>query len=301
MKNHSDHASKTKRQKKHAHHLSLSLFFTAARTLLVPLSVQQSKSSEYMKFLKPYMSEIKTKFKDNKDMQNRAMGKLLEDAKQNPLSGCLFSLAQLPLLLGLYRGVRSLAVDGQLDEPFLWIPSLAGPVSPPDYRGMEWLTEGWTDGVPSLGWETTLAFLIMPVALVVAQSVTMSVLTPAMDDTSMSDDEKEQFEKTQRFLKFLPLMIGFFSLQVPAGLTIYWMTSNLYTLTQSLTVRAYYAANPPKIELPDYWDSLDNIEAMSLEDKKAAAQAGLAVGPSFQSLKDGTCNATTAKVKRIRM
>lgn len=221
-------------------------------------------------------------------MQNRAMGKLLEDAKQNPLSGCLFSLAQLPLLLGLYRGVRNLAVDGKLDEPFLWIPSLAGPVSPPDYRGIEWLTEGWANGAPSMGWETTLAFLIMPVALVVAQSVTMSVLTPPMDDSGMSDDEKDQFEKTQRFLKFLPLMIGFFSLQVPAGLTIYWMTSNLYTLTQSLTVRAYYAANPPKIELPDYWDSLDNIEAMSLEDKKAAAQAGLAVGPSFQSLKDGT-------------
>jgi hypothetical protein len=45
--------------------------------------------------------------------------------------------------------------------------SLEGPMTAPTYRGMEWLTQGWVDGVPSLGWETTLAFLIMPVLLLV--------------------------------------------------------------------------------------------------------------------------------------
>jgi YidC/Oxa1 family membrane protein insertase len=93
-----------------------------------------------MKALKPYISEIKEKFKDNQDMQNRYTAKLFEDAKQNPLAGCLVSLAQLPIFLGLYRGVRLLAIDGEIDEPFLWIPSLQGPVGPPDFRGLDWLT-----------------------------------------------------------------------------------------------------------------------------------------------------------------
>jgi YidC/Oxa1 family membrane protein insertase len=244
-----------------------------------------------MKALKPYMTEIKEKFKDNKDAQNRAIAKLYEDAEQNPLAGCLVSLAQLPILLGLYRGIRLLAQDGRLEEPFLWIPSLEGPVSAPDFRGTEWLTEGWTkiDGTltPSMGWETTLAFLVMPVALVIGQSLTMKILTPPVDD-GMSEEEQEQMEKSQRFLKFLPLLIGFFSLQVPAGLTIYWFTSNLFTLSQSLGARAYYAANPPQIELPDYWDALDDIDAMSVEDKRKASQAGLAIGPKFTDLVDGT-------------
>ena len=221
-------------------------------------------------------------------MQNRAVGKLYEDAEQNPLSGCLFSLLQLPILLGLYRGVRYLAIEGKLDEPFLWIPSLAGPVSPPDYRGMDWLTSGWHDFAPPMGWEATIPYLIMPVLLVCAQAFTMNVLSPSMIDEDTTDEEREQIEKTQGVLKFLPLLIGFFSLQVPAGLTIYWMTANIFTLSQSLAVRAYYKANPPKIELPDYWSALDNAENMSLEDKKKAAQAGLNIGPTFADMMDGT-------------
>lgn len=280
------------------------------RSLLIPLSVQQSKSSEYLKALKPYMAEIKEKFKDSPEAQNRAIGKLYEDANQNPLSGCLVSLAQIPIFLGLYRGVRLLALDGQLDEPFLWIPSLQGPVTAEsDYRGMDWLTQGWhttaIDGssnfpVPAMGWETTLAFCIMPVILVLGQSLTMSVLTPPADENA-SDEEREQMEKTQGILKFLPLMIGFFSLQVPAGLTIYWFTSNIFSLTQSLAVRKYYELNPPTIELPDYWDSLDNIEDMSLEEKKKAAAAGLAVGPKFEDLIDNSKFHTLVERKPLRL
>lgn len=256
--------------------------------MLIPLSVQQSKSSEYLKALRPYVSEIKEKFANNQDAQNRAIGKLYEDANQNPLSGCLFSLAQLPIFLGLYRGVRLLARDGVLDEPFLWIPSLQGPVTAEsNYQGLDWLTQHWTtiDGTltPSLGWETTLAFCVMPVLLVLGQSLTMNVLQPPPDENA-SDQEREQLEKTQGFLKFLPLMIGFFSLQVPAGLTIYWATSNAFTLTQSLAVRKYYEANPPNIELPDYWDSLDNMDAMTVEEKRQAAKAGIAIGPTLDDL-----------------
>jgi YidC/Oxa1 family membrane protein insertase len=257
--------------------------------------MQQNKSTEYMKALKPYLAEIKEKFKDKPEAQNRAIGKLYEDANQNPFNGCLLSLAQLPVLLGLYRGIRNLAQDGVLKESFLWIPSLEGPVSPPDFRGMEWLTANWSAGIdgglptPQLGWETTLAFLIMPVILVLGQSLTMSILTPPTDDENMSDDEKEQLEKSQVVLKFLPLMIGYFSLQVPAGLTIYWFTSNLFSLTQSLVIRQYYAANPPEIELPEYWDALEDMENMSPEEKRAASAAGLNVAPTFDSLVEGMC------------
>lgn len=270
---------------------SIFLFTFGVRSLLLPLSLQQAKSTEYTKALKPYQDEIKQKFKGNQDMINRATAKLFEDSGNNPLSGCLISLSQIPIFLGLYRAVNLLAKDGALNEPFLWIPSLEGPVTAPNYRGMEWLTEGWTFTagnlpVPALGWETTLAFLVMPVVLVLGQSFTMKVMTPDTDTSSMSEDEKKQFEQTQNILKFLPLMIGYFSLQVPAGLTIYWLTSNFFTLTQSLAVRAYYKSNPPVIELPDYWDALDDQENMSAEDKRAAAAAGIATGPSFDDMLD---------------
>ncbi|GAX18440.1 hypothetical protein FisN_2Lh083 [Fistulifera solaris] len=272
--------------------ISIAVFTFLCRLALVPLSIQQSQSAEYMKLLRPYTAQIKERLKDNQDAQNRAIGKLYEDAKQNPLAGCFVSLAQLPIFLGLYRGVRMLAVEGELQEPFLWIPSLEGPVSAPDFRGLDWLLKGWdfsaNGPVPPLGWETTLAFLLMPVILVVLQGLTMRVLTPA-PDSNMSDEEKQTFEQTQNIMKFLPLMIGFFSTQVPAGLTIYWFMSNLFTLSQSLAVRAYFAANPPKIELPEYWENLDSqkdFKDMTPEERKQAMEAGIRVGPTMDELAD---------------
>ena len=241
-----------------------------------------------MKLLKPYTAQIKERLKDNPDAQNRAIGKLYEDAKQNPLAGCFVSLAQLPIFLGLYRGVRMLAVEGKLQEPFLWIPSLEGPVSGPDFRGLDWLLQGWEGTVPPLGWETTLAFLLMPMILVLLQGLTMRVVTPA-PDSNMSEEEKQQFEQTQTIMKFLPLMIGFFSTQVPAGLTIYWFMSNMFTLSQSLAVRAYFSANPPKIELPEYWENLDkqkDFKDMTPEERKQAMEAGIRVGPTMDELAD---------------
>eukprot|EP00522_Entomoneis_paludosa_P000234 CAMPEP_0172472624 /NCGR_PEP_ID=MMETSP1065-20121228/68433_1 /TAXON_ID=265537 /ORGANISM="Amphiprora paludosa, Strain CCMP125" /LENGTH=499 /DNA_ID=CAMNT_0013230773 /DNA_START=109 /DNA_END=1608 /DNA_ORIENTATION=+ len=271
--------------------ISIALFTIGVRSLLVPLSIQQSQSAEYMKALKPYIAEIKEKFKDNQDAQNKALGKLYEDADQNPLSGCFTSLAQLPIFLGLYRGIRLLASDGVLEEKFLWIPNLQGPVSPPNYNGLDWLTQGWVstgEGLPTppLGWETTLAFLVMPVILVVLQSITMNALQPPVDENA-TEEEKQTLESTQGVLKFLPLLIGFFSLQVPAGLTIYWLSSNLFTLTQSLAVKAYFAANPPEIELPEYWEQMSEGKAfddMTPDERRKATEAGLRVGPSFDDL-----------------
>merc|ERR1711879_331524 len=99
-----------------------------------------------------------------------------------------------------------------------------------------------------------------------------------------SEKEKEQMGNSAVVLKFLPLMIGYFSLQVPAGLTIYWLVSNLCTLTQSLAVKTYYSANPPAIELPDYWDALDDDVDMSPDKKRKAAEVGINTGPDFQQL-----------------
>ena len=266
---------------------SIFLFTAGVRACLIPFSISQNKSTEYNKALKPFQKKIKEKYSD-KNMQNKAISKLYEDAKQNPLAGCITSFAQIPIFLGLYRSVTRLAAEGRLDEPFLWIPTLEGPVGEyNNYRGMQWLTENWVDGHPSLGWEGTIPFLIMPVVLVLMQSATMRVLQPP-PDMDASDEEREQMESTQGYLKFLPLMIGFFSLQVPAGLTIYWFTSNLFTVSQSLIIRAYYKANPPQIELPEYWDALDSdkTEAMTADQKREAAMAGLSTGPTFGQLMD---------------
>jgi hypothetical protein len=127
----------------------------------------------------------------------------------------------------LYRAVLDLAKENKLDEPFLWLPNLEGPVYGADpTKGSAWLFEGWSNGAPSLGWDDTIAFLILPVFLVISQFISMEIMTP-----------KDSQQQGNIVLKLLPLMIGWFSLNVPAALCLYWVTNNIVTTATSVIIR----------------------------------------------------------------
>jgi len=99
-----------------------------------------------------------------------------------------------------------------------------------DYtQGITWLKDNWVDGHPPLGWHDTLCYLVLPVLLVISQYVSTALLTPKTDDPAQ--------QQSQAILKFLPLMIGWFSLNVPSGLGLYWLTNNVVTTATTLLVR----------------------------------------------------------------
>lgn len=91
---------------------------------------------------------------------------------------------------------------------------------------MDWIGffQNWVDGTPSLGWEDTIAFLILPVFLVISQYVSLSLTTP-------KDQEQPGF------LKFIPLLLGYFTLGLPSALGIYWVANNVITTATTLQVR----------------------------------------------------------------
>lgn len=148
------------------------------------------------------------------------------------------SCPQIPLFIGLYRALLLLAKEDKLEQPFLWLPSLEGPVA--DYtEGIGWLTE-WVNGAPKYGWADTAAYLVLPVLLVISQYVSMELLTPKTNDPAQA--------QSQAILKFLPLMIGWFSLNVPSGLGLYWLTNNVVTTASTLLIRQMTPAF--EIEIP---------------------------------------------------
>ena len=65
------------------------------------------------------------------------------------------------------------------------------------------------------------------------------------------DPNDAKAKQTQAILKYLPLMIGWFSLQVPAALGVYWMTNNIITTTATQTIKGYLKANPPQLDIPE--------------------------------------------------
>jgi YidC/Oxa1 family membrane protein insertase len=99
------------------------------------------------------------------------------------LAGCLPALVQIPVFIALYRSFQNLAQDQVLEEPFLWLPNLEGPVY--GSRSSDWLFTNWHDYTPSLGWHDTLAFLSIPLLLYIAQTISLRILTPPSDDPAV--------------------------------------------------------------------------------------------------------------------
>jgi YidC/Oxa1 family membrane protein insertase len=177
--------------------------------------------------LQPAIKDIQLKYQSNPEVMNQKIAEMYQTNEVNPLAGCVPSLVQIPVFIGLYRAVLELAKENKLDEPFLFLPNLEGPVYGADpTKGASWLFDGWTNGVPSLGWEDTVAFLILPVFLVISQFISMEIMTP-----------KDSQQQGNIVLKFLPFMIGWFSLSVPAALCLYWVTNNIVTTATSVIIR----------------------------------------------------------------
>lgn len=207
--------------------VSIIVLTLTIKLLTYPLTKTQLESTQKMQTLQPTIKEIQAKYQSNPEVMNQKIAEIYQSNDVNPLAGCLPVLFQLPVFVGLYRAVLDLANENALDESFLWLPSLEGPIYGADpAKGSAWLFDNWANGAPSLGWEDTIAFLILPVFLVISQFLSVELMTP-----------KEQKEQQPSFLKALPLMIGFFSLNVPSALCIYWVTNNLVTTATSLIIK----------------------------------------------------------------
>lgn len=198
------------------------------KLLTFPLTKQQLESTQKMQVLQPRVKEVQTTYQSNPDVMNQKIAELYQQEQVNPLAGCIPALVQLPVFIGLYRAILTLSKEDRLGEPFLWLPNLEGPVYGADpAHGSDWIFKGWVDGVPSLGWDDTIAFLSLPVLLVVSQFISQALITP-----------KNQEQQTNFVIKLLPLLIGWFSLNVPAALGIYWVANNVITTLITLQIRS---------------------------------------------------------------
>ena len=123
--------------------------------------------------------------------------------------------------------------------------------------------------------EVTIAYLILPVLLVVSQVYMQQMMTPPSTDP--------QQQSMQSMMKFMPLMFGYFALVVPAGLTLYWFTSNILALLQQYFTKTQMQPDssnakkksvisssiPENTPLPANSTSTDGAAAISGEDRKS--------------------------------
>ncbi|KAG1363366.1 putative ALBINO3-like protein 1, chloroplastic [Cocos nucifera] len=167
-----------------------------------------------MRSLQPQVKAIQQRYAGDQERIQLEIARLYKLAGVNPLAGCLPTLATIPVWIGLYRALSNVANEGLLTKGFFWIPSLAGPTTIAARQsgsGTSWLFP-FIDGHPPLGWSDTLAYLVLPVLL--------------------GGDPSQK--SSQALTKLLPLMIGYFALSVPSGLSLYRFTNNILSTAQQI-------------------------------------------------------------------
>lgn len=212
--------------------LSIILLTVTIRTLLLPLTFKQFKSMAALQRLAPEMKQLQAKYKDDKQRLNQEMMKFYQEHKVNPFGSCLPLLAQMPVFISLFYMLRAdLKEDICNADMFLKAGQSLNDITCEQVQpgsAAFWfipdLTAAATGGV--------LAILI--VSYVLSQLGSSLLMSTTMTDKNQ-----------QRIMLALPFIFVFFILRFPAGLLLYWITTNVWTVGQQYFVRRSVGLSVP--------------------------------------------------------
>ncbi len=206
---------------------SIVLLTVLVRALMAPLMVKQFRSMQAMVRVAPQLKELQAKYKDDKPRQQQEVMKFYSENKINPFASCLPLVAQLPFFIGLFYLLQSdlrNEICGQSAKPCGEIPGSNG--------AEQFLF------VPDLTAKATGVVLVVLIVLYIGSQLLSSVLTLSTGD------------RNQRMLMYgLPFVFTPFIISFPAGLIVYWITTNLWTVGQGYILRKKMGPMaPPKLE-----------------------------------------------------
>ena len=211
--------------------LSIIFLTFVIRLIILPLTFKQVRSMQALQRLQPEIKNLQARYKDDKQRLNQEMMKFYQEHKVNPLSSCLPVLLQLPFFLALFYMLRhDLRMDicGQTAKP-------CGEVFNPAIHALG----GWgeqflfIDDITNKATGVALAVLIV---LYVGSQLVSGLITTFTADRS------------QRIMMLaLPFVFVTFIVNFDAGLIVYWITTNFWTIGQQLFIKRFL---PPPEPLP---------------------------------------------------
>jgi len=215
--------------------LAIVLLTVLIRAILMPLTFRQLKSMQEMQRLAPQINALKEKYKEDKQRQQQEIMKFYQEHKINPLASCLPLLLQLPVFISLFYMLRTdlkLDICGrQLKEHFHVIPYGPLPKIPPSQlaaTGCNQVAPGSAKFlfIPDITYKATGAALIVLILLYVGSQVASTLVATATADPNQ-----------RRLLLLLPVVFVVILYRYPAGLLVYWITTNLWTIGQQYFIR----------------------------------------------------------------
>ena len=218
---------------------SIVLLTVAVRAVLVPLTFRQIKGMVRMQSLQPQMKAIQQKYKEDKPRQQQEIMSFYKENNVNPLASCLPMVLQLPVFISLYymlrknlrnyicKGVQVAYQHTYARAHKISFTAAGGQSTPCSGPGHEHVAGAGFLFIHDITAQATGVTLVILIILYVGSTMASSMLnmTPTMDKSQ------------QRMMMFLPLIFVVFIIRFPAGLMLYWITTNLWTMTQQYTIK----------------------------------------------------------------
>ena len=207
------------------------------RVVLFPLTMKQFRSMQKMQTLAPQMQVIKEKYKDDKERQSQEMMKLYRENGANPAAACLPLLLQLPVFISLFYALRqNLKTDICGPAMVKHFSTVLHPIT-----SVHQLTAAQIQSVscnqvapgsakflfiPDITAQATGWVLVVLLVLYIGSQLATTLIISGAQDKNQ-----------KRLMIALPLVFTLFIFRFPAGLLVYWITTNLWTLGQQIFIR----------------------------------------------------------------
>src|SRR3954453_3721028 len=198
--------------------MSIVLLTVCVRALLLPLAFKQFRSMQSLSRHQPELKALQQKYKGDKDRLNQEVMKFYRENKINPLASCLPLAAQIPVFISLFYMLRKDLLHDIC--PGTNPPGTDHPVPCPDGGDASFLF------IPNLTDNATGAVLVALIVLYVGSQLASTLMSTVTAD------------KTQRYIMLaLPFFFVVFVTRFPAGLLVYWITTNVWTMAQQYLIR----------------------------------------------------------------
>jgi YidC/Oxa1 family membrane protein insertase len=223
------------------------------RAVLVPLTYKQLRSMQELQRHAPEMKRIKERYKDDKQRQQQEIMKFYQENKINPLASCLPFALQIPVFISLFYMLRSdlkkhicgeqlvshynaLSLHQRSVYHVLHATSVAHlPSKYIEATGCQTVAPGSGKFlfIPDITTKATGWVLIVLIGLYIGSQISSTLMATATADPNQ-----------RRMMLVLPVVIVAFLFRYPAGLLVYWITTNLWTIGQQYFIRRRMGPSP---------------------------------------------------------
>ena len=253
------------------------------RLILFPLTAKQAKSMIAMQRAQPEIKKLQAKYKNDRQKLNEEMMKFYKEHQINPLGGCLPLLAQTPVFIALYQTLGRSSTSSRPGRRCTTRSRNGGPLEVHEARPRLLRDEpGPVARSAPKGFGNALPYYIL---------VGLVVISAFFQQRQTMRNQAAPNPQMQIIGKIMPVVFGFISINIPAGVVLYFLTSNLWQIGQQEVVYRTIGspAGPPKKRGKVVGDGTTEVIEAKSSEKPAPAKGESTGGVKgiFKSLSAG--------------